>query len=396
MLEESTSAGKDLSRKMKVLLVSNYVPDGQTSMLAFKEVLARELPRQGCEVRVVTPSRIVARVPTTSRLWKWLGYIDKFILFLPRLRREARWADIVHIGDHSNGMYVPRVLDRPNLITCHDVIAIQASLGMVPGWHVGWSGRLFQKLIFGGLAQADLIACVSERTRRDLLSLKLADERKTETVLNGLNADFSPVPEAEATALIARFGLAPGEKYLIHVGWDMPRKNRLAVLQTFIALQQRAAATGVPPPVDRLVFVGPELSEPMAALAQEQGVADKVLAVQKVSHEELRALYASACALLFPSLQEGFGWPAIEAQACGCPVFTSDLSPMNEIGGEGAVYVDPNDPTQIAQAIERAAPRFDEMRRLGLENARHYSSQQMTANYIAAYRKVIEARRAAA
>lgn len=396
MLEESISAGKDLSRKMKVLLVSNYVPDGQTSMLAFKEVLARELPRQGCEVRIVTPSRIVARVPTTSRLWKWLGYVDKFILFLPRLRREARWADIVHIGDHSNGMYVPRVLDRPNLITCHDVIAIQASLGMVPGWHVGWSGRLFQRLIFGGLAQADLIACVSERTRRDLLSLKLADERKTETVLNGLNADFSPVPPAEAAALIARFGLAPGEKYLIHVGWDMPRKNRLAVLQTFIALQQRAAAAGVPPPVERLVFVGPELSEPMAALAQEQGVADKVLAVQKVSHEELRALYASACALLFPSLQEGFGWPAIEAQACGCPVFTSDLSPMNEIGGEGAVYIDPNDPVQIAQAIEQAVPRFGEMRRLGLENARHYSSQQMTANYVAAYRKVIEARRAAA
>ena len=134
----------------------------------------------------------------------------------------------------------------------------------------------------------------------------------------------------------------------------------------------------------------------MAALARKQGVSDKVMTLQKVSHEDLRALYACAVALLFPSLQEGFGWPTIEAQACGCPVFTSDLSPMNEIGGEGAVYVDPHDPLKIAAAIEQAAPRLPEMRRLGLENASHYTAERMAANYIAAYRKAIDARRTTA
>ncbi len=122
-------------------------------------------------------------------------------------------------------------------------------------------------------------------------------------------------------------------------------------------------------------------------------MAEQVLTAQQVSHEELRALYASASALVFPSLQEGFGWPVIEAQACGCPVFTSDLAPMNEIGGEGAVYVDPNSGEQIAAAIEQAAPGFDEMRRLGLANATHYSSRQMASNYIAAYRRVFDQRK---
>ena len=61
---------------MKVLLVGNYVPDGQASMQAFSRVLERELPNHGCEMRVVTPPRRLQRVAPSSRLWKWLGYVD--------------------------------------------------------------------------------------------------------------------------------------------------------------------------------------------------------------------------------------------------------------------------------------------------------------------------------
>jgi glycosyltransferase involved in cell wall biosynthesis len=380
---------------MKVLLIGNYVPDGQTSMLAFKRILERELPHHGCELRVVTPPRRVQRVPNSSRLWKWLGYVDKFILFIPSLARHLRWADVVHVTDHSNGMYIPWVKSKPNVITCHDVIAVQAAKGMVDGWNVGWTGRLFQRLIVKGLGAADLVACVSHLTRRELLALGLAEESEVTVVLNGLNDDFRPVSPEEAEGLIRRFGISTSDKFLIHVGWDLARKNRRKVLQTFIALHERAAASGRPAPVEQLLFVGPELVPEMTELARKHGVTDRIKTVQAVSHEELRALYASATALLFPSLQEGFGWPVIEAQACGCPVFTSDLAPMNEIGGEGAVYVDPNDPDAMAAAIENAVPRFAEMRRLGLENATHYSAQTMAANYVAAYRRVLDERKAA-
>lgn len=378
---------------MKVLLIGNYVPDGQTSMLAFRRVLERELPRLGCELRVISPPERVLRGSSSSRWWKWLGYVDKFILFIPALVRESRWADVVHVADHSNAMYIRWVKAKPNVITCHDVIAVQAAKGMIDGWNVGWTGRIFQRLISNGLARADLVACVSHLTRRELLALGLADERKVTTVLNGLNDDFSPVPPDEAERLIARFGLSAQDKYLIHVGWDLPRKNRRAVLEAFIALQERAAAAGRPAPMQQLLFVGPELVPEMADLARQHGVADRIKTVQGVSHEELRALYSSAAALLFPSIQEGFGWPVIEAQACGCPVFTSDLEPMNEIGGEGAEYVDPNDPAAIATSIERAAPRLTEMRCLGLANAKLYTSTQMTANYIAAYQRAIDERK---
>ncbi|MBU2410251.1 MAG: glycosyltransferase [Gammaproteobacteria bacterium] len=213
-------------------------------------------------------------------------------------------------------------------------------------------------------------------------------------MLNGLNDDFKPVAADVAQGLIAGYGLKPDDTYLIHVGWDLARKNRRAVLDTFIALQKNAAASGVAPLVRLLVFVGPELSPEMAEIAARNGVSEQVKTVQNVSHAELRAFYARATALVFPSLQEGFGWPLIEAQACGCAVFVSDLAPMNEIGGEGAVYIDPADAAGIARAIEQAAPRLGEMRRMGLENAQHYTAQQMASNYIAAYRRVIEERKA--
>ena len=80
----------------------------------------------------------------------------------------------------------------------------------------------------------------------------------------------------------------------------------------------------------------------------------------------------------------------IEAQACGCPVFTSNLAPMNEIGGEGAVYVDPDDPVAMAEAIEQATPRLAELRRKGLANAALYTPGQMAAANVAVYRLAIE------
>ena len=378
---------------MNVLLVANYLPDDQTSMLAFYRMLERGLPRLGCNVRVVSAPKRVLCVPESSRWWKWLGYIDKFVLFIPALRRAARWADVVHVCDHSNGMYVPWTRKiKPTVITCHDVIAIQAARGMVEGWHVGRSGRLFQGLISKGLSLAQLVACVSHNTRRDLLALGLASERIAPTVMLGLNEDFSPVPPDEAQRLIDRFGLSASDKYLLHVGSDLPRKNRRTVLETFIVLQQRAAASGRTALAEQLVFVGQELSPEMSEMACANGVADRVKVVKGVSHEELCALYTRATALVFPSLQEGFGWPPIEAQACGCPVFSSDLPPMNEVAGECAVYVDPHDAQQIATAIEEAAPRFADMSRLGRAHATQYLPHKMVAGYVETYQRVIAER----
>ena len=379
---------------MKVLLVANYEPDAQTSMLAFRRVLERELPHLGCEVRVAAPSARVLRFAPSWRLRKWFAYVDKFVLFIPSLLRQARWADVVHVTDHSNAIYIPWIARKPNVVACHDVIAVQAALGQVNGWNVGWSGRLFQRLIVRGLGRADVIACASELTRRELQSLDVVEASKVMLARHGLNDDFRPLPAHDAQALLQELGLSPQEPYLLHVGLELPRKNRRRVVETFIAMRARAAAASRPALMERLVFIGPELGEELEQLAQRHGVADRITTLKGLSHAQIRAAYAGATALLFPSLQEGFGWPVIEAQACGCPVFTSDLAPMNEIGGDGAIYIDPNDPEAMAEAIEQAMPHRAELCRKGLANAALYAPSQMAAANVAAYRLALSQRKA--
>jgi glycosyltransferase involved in cell wall biosynthesis len=379
---------------MKVLLIGNYAPDDQKSMVAFSSMLERELPRLGCEVRVLSPRARASLLPMPRKLLKWAGYLDKFVLFPPSLVRAARWADVVHVCDHSNAMYLPRLTRHPTVLTCHDVIAIQAARGIVTDWQVGFTGRIFQKLIAQGIAHADEVVCVSASTQRELLALGLTTPERVLTVPNGLNGEFGPLPTEQLHQRLSGMGLAPDDSYLLHVGHEHPRKNRMAVLRAFAQLQRHHGAAS---PVRSLVFVGSALTQEMLALIADQpDIARKVRVLRDVSHDDLRALYGGATALLFPSLQEGFGWPIIEAQACGCPVFTSNLAPMNEIGSEAAVYVAPHDPAAIAQAIVEAAPRFAAMREGGLANAAHYSAAHMAARYVERYRQVIAARQRSA
>jgi glycosyltransferase involved in cell wall biosynthesis len=122
------------------------------------------------------------------------------------------------------------------------------------------------------------------------------------------------------------------------------------------------------------------------------GLADKVVELQGVGNEDLGALYSSAVASLFPSLQEGFGWPIVEAQACGCPVFTSNRAPMTEVGGNAAVYFDPTQITSAADTIIQHLPRVQEMRQAGLENAKRFRTEAMIAGYVALYQTLCPGR----
>jgi glycosyltransferase involved in cell wall biosynthesis len=121
-------------------------------------------------------------------------------------------------------------------------------------------------------------------------------------------------------------------------------------------------------------------------------IARDVIPMIDVAADDLRALYSGAEVLLFPSLAEGFGWPIIEAQACGCRVAVSNRSPLTEIGGEAALYLDPDDPAAAALAIEslfaeNRADRRERIRR-GLENAPRFSTVRMIRGYLAAYRSL--------
>ena len=107
---------------------------------------------RGHEVKLISPEVHLQGVgPTLGGVSKWLGYADRCLLFPPEIRRACRRADIVHVCDRGNAIYLRFLQDFRHLITCHDLLAVRASLDELPGWTTGRSGRIYQDMVLQGL-----------------------------------------------------------------------------------------------------------------------------------------------------------------------------------------------------------------------------------------------------
>jgi glycosyltransferase involved in cell wall biosynthesis len=386
---------------MQVTLIGNYLPDRQQSMLRYTEILNIELAARGHEVKVVrpTPRFAGARAAPTGR-GKWLGYVDKYILFPATLRREVqrRPGALVHICDHSNAMYARHSqAAAAQVTTCHDLLAIRAGRGEIPQAPTGWTGRRLQAWITRGLRQSRRILCVSQETKRQLLALPGLAVKAVDVVHNGLNYPYVPLsPQASAEIFAARPALAPhlGRRFVFFVGGDQWYKNRSGMLRMFLSY---AAAT--PGSELALVAAGKPWSAKQEALlaAAPEAVKARVFHIGSPDNAGLNALYARAECLLFPSLEEGYGWPILEAMQVGCRVLTTGRAPMTEIGGEAVSYLDPRDEAQgaqrLAQVLDEPEPLRTQMRAAAQARAAGFSTAAMVEGTIACYRAAIEQQR---
>ncbi len=368
---------------MKILLIGNYLQDKQESMLRFADVMEQELTQAGHEVRQIRPKPKLGKFTWPKKLEKWIGYVDKFLLFPSDLRSAAVWADVVHICDHSNSMYVKYLTSKPHLITCHDLLAVRSARGEFPMNSVGFTGRLLQSWISRGLKSTQFIVCVSYATLNDCKRVLHKPAKQLNVVYLGLNYPYSPMAVDEANDQLTKFGISNNQGYLMSIGNNSWYKNRLAILKIFEQLVNVHGCNLI------LIFAGRKLTEEMNAFIADVGLGNQVKQLGLVSNEELCALYSRADGLVFPSLEEGFGWPVLEAQACGCPVFTSNRVPMTEIGGEAAVYIDPLLPEAAAVIINEHLSDLQVMRERGLLNATKFSNATMREAYIETYMRLI-------
>jgi glycosyltransferase involved in cell wall biosynthesis len=202
-------------------------------------------------------------------------------------------------------------------------------------------------------------------------------------ILDGLNYPYRQLDPEETERRLA--GIAGLDRpFVLHVGSNLPRKNREGILRVFAMAVKDADL--------RMVFTGATLNQNLTALALELGVADLVVNVPRPDVRTLEALYNKATVLLFPSRFEGFGWPPIEAQACGCAVVGSTISPLEEVLRDSAVLKPLEDEAGMAEAVVRIAsdPEFrEELRRRGLENTRaRFEMSRMIDEYVSLYREL--------
>jgi glycosyltransferase involved in cell wall biosynthesis len=312
--------------------------------------------------------------------------VDKFVLFRRDLRRAARAVDIVHLCDHSNAMYVPALAHVPHLVTCHDVLAIRSAMRHFPENRVRITGRTFQRMIARGLRQAQAILCVSRKTHDDLQRYLGVAEERLHIVPNALPWPYKPIDRDACAPLLRSVGLQDGEPYFFNIGGNHWYKNRGAAVAIFAELRKLPQFARA-----KLVMVGEPMNAALAEIARKQAVSDAVLEATGLSNECLEALYSCALATLFPSIEEGFGWPIVEAQACGCPVVTTDRPPMNEVAGGAAILIDPANPEYAARTVADALEDTAGMRADGLRNAELHSSGRMLDRCEALYHDVVKA-----
>ena len=377
---------------MKILLIANFLPDRQRSMQRFAVMLRDGLRAHGHKVRVIHPRPVLSRklrirVLTQSQksfISKWLAYLDKFILFPRTLRRAVKWADVVHVCDHSNAMYVADLGGKPHLVTCHDLLAVRGALGENTDCPATLTGKILQHWILRSLRRASMVVCVSSATRADLLRLagKQMEDRSC-VVMPGVTPSMHPLTSEEAVRRLAEVPMAPGSRpFLLNVGSNLSRKNRDGTLRIFKKISRQFDCD--------LVFAGDPLSPELKQLKSDIGLNGNVLEVPHPSDATLEALYSHAFALLYPTKFEGFGWPAIEAQTCGCPVVASQSTSIPEVVGESALLRAPEDEEGFANAVLTLTD--DDLRRQfitrGLENVKRFTVERMANDYIRIYQEL--------
>ncbi len=226
----------------------------------------------------------------------------------------------------------------------------------------------------------------SEATRRDFARLLPDFAGEVELVPYAFNFDFRPLDASERDA--ARQGLPEHARklpsYLLMVGSAHARKNRETAIRALALLGPHWPGV--------LVFAGEPLSAAQWQLAADCGVDNRLVEITSPGNEQLRLLYNEARALLFPSRHEGFGWPLIESQACGCPGGMQRRGAMPQVTGGAAVFCHSEDAPAFANRLlelERDTVLRADLVRRGFENAQRYSQAAMIRHLEGLFERVV-------
>lgn len=192
---------------------------------------------------------------------------------------------------------------------------------------------------------ADRILAISNATKRDLVSTLDVDESRIDVAHLGANLRFQPLKDrSRIDSVLAKHGLKPG--YVLSIGTDYPHKNRIGLLRAFEMLREKF-------PDLSLVFAGPRKygrhQPEVDALFDKLRPA--VIEIENIPDEDIVALYNGAAVYVFPSLDEGFGLPVLEAFGCEVPVVCSNSTSLPEPAGDAALLVDATKPDELRDAI---------------------------------------------
>ncbi|MEX0750236.1 MAG: glycosyltransferase family 1 protein [Dehalococcoidia bacterium] len=317
-----------------------------------------------------------------------LGTLDSYATRYLRypLLAGVRRADVYHIVDHGYGHLAALLPKNRVVASCHDLVLLRAEEG-----EAGPRGRRSTLLRFrwstSFLRSVARVIVPTHVTRRDAERLLGVDPARIAVVPYGVGGVFRPFDEDRRAAL--KREVAPGAAVaVLHVSTGGPYKNVEGVLRTIAALR----SSGMPV---TLIRAGAPLTAAQRSLTSQLDVADAIVDCGPVPDARLVELYNACDVLLFPSHHEGYGWPPLEAMACGTPVVASECQTLLEVCDGAALHAPAADPHALAWQVRRTIDDRDLRERLGwagIERAAQCSWQRTIDGFASAYTAVAEQR----
>jgi len=288
-------------------------------------------------------------------------------------------ADLLHYPSFN----MPLFNSRPAVVTIHDLI-YYLHPEACPNRLAHMYARFIFKTISGRVRR---IITVSEFSRDEIVEHLGIDPVKVAVVYNSVSPVYAPVEDEERLDRARKHYGIDGD-YVFYVGNHQPRKNLERLVEAFASL---VGKTG-----HLLVIAGkvdPRRSG-LYAMAEEARFKGRVRFIGRVDDEYLPALYTMATMLVFPSLLEGFGFPPLEAMACGTPVLTSNAASLPEVVGGAGITVEPTSVDEIAGGMERllSDPVLRaELSAKGLERSKAFGEREAAEKTLSVYRDALEA-----
>ncbi len=283
---------------------------------------------------------------------------------------------------HGTAFTLPFYLPVKSVVTVHDMAFLRYPHFFLPRY------RHYLKLFFAsGIRKADRIITVSRFTAQEIVFYYPDVEEKIRVVHSGISERFKPLPTQEVEVWREKKGLP--ERFLLFVGSMEPRKNLFRLLEAFSLYLHESAEKNL-----FLVLAGGKgwLNEGMEEVIHRLDIEKHIVRTGFLATDELPFLYNAAEVFLFPSLYEGFGFPPLEAMACGTPVLCSATASLPEICRDAGCYCDPYDIKTIKEGIAALTENpalCEELSEKGKLRASCYTWQHCAGETLKVYREAL-------
>lgn len=309
--------------------------------------------------------------------------IDRFLRPLWRLKTmnkeiKINCLDIFHGLSHELPIGIEKS-GAKSVVTVHDLIFLR-----YPKFYNPFDVKIYKWKLIHACRAASHIVAISNQTRTDLINFLRIDPEKISVIYQGCNPQFRKKYADDAFKILKTKYNLP-ERYLLYVGTIEPRKNLLGVLKGM-----HLSNAGIP-----LVVIGKRKDKYFAEIQNYINISNlrNIIFPEGVTNSELPLIYQHSECFIYPSFFEGFGIPVIEALVSGTPVITSRGGCLEEAGGPGSIYIDPESPEQIGEAIcdvINNKQKQEDMIRKGLEYSGNFENMVIAGAYISLYDSLLK------